>query len=85
VEHIALVGAVGAFVGLVVVVELAAAVLPLVIILTFVPPCERAVLAELIAATDSSRRLRVGQALRLAVEARRVERATRTRDTVAPR
>ena len=78
-------GAVGAFVGLVVVVELAAAVLPLVIILTFVPPGERAALTELIAATDSSRRLRIGRALRLAVEMRRVERATRTRDTVASR
>ena len=78
-EHVALVGMVGAFVGLVVVVELAAAVLPLVIILTYVPPGDRAVLAELIAAADSSRRLRVGRALRLAVAARRVERA---RDTV---
>lgn len=84
-EHIALVGAVGAFVGLVVVVELAAAVLPLVIILAFVPACERAVLADLIAAADSSRRLRVGRALRLAVAARRAERATHMRDTVARR
>ncbi|SNT64157.1 hypothetical protein SAMN05421812_116123 [Asanoa hainanensis] len=78
-EHIALVGMIGAFVGVVVVVELAAAVLPLVIILAYVPPGERAALTELIAATDSSRRLRVGRALRLAVAARRVARA---RDTL---
>ncbi|MEV4537854.1 hypothetical protein AB0J82_29155 [Asanoa sp. NPDC049518] len=83
-EHIALVGVVGAFIGMVVVVELVAAVLPLIIILAYVPPCDRAALTELIAATDSSRRLRVSRALRLAVAARRVARAagSRQRDTL---
>jgi hypothetical protein len=84
-EHIALIATVGSFVGFVVLVELAAAVLPLVIILAFVPPHEREALAEIVGATDSTRRLRLGRALRLAVMARRAERATRTRDALLTR
>ncbi len=56
---------------LVVVVELAAAVLPVLIVVTLVPPEERSALAEVIAAVDSSPRLRLWSALRLAVAARR--------------
>jgi hypothetical protein len=84
-EHMALIATVGSFVGFVVLVELATAVLPLVIILAFVPPHERAALADLVAATGSNRRLRFGGALRLAVVARRAERATRARDALASR
>ncbi|MEV4623534.1 hypothetical protein AB0J74_33105 [Asanoa sp. NPDC049573] len=81
-EHIALIATVGSFIGFVVLVELAAAVLPVVIILAFVPPHERAGLAELVGAADGSRRLRVGQALWIAMVARRT---TRTRDALAGR
>jgi hypothetical protein len=70
-EHIAVIGAVGAFVVLIVLVELASAVLPLVILIACVPPHDRQALAELLAATDSSRKLRVGRALRVAIKARR--------------
>jgi putative exporter of polyketide antibiotics len=54
-----------------IVVELVAAVLPLLIVVTLVPPRERQDLAHLLAAADSSRKLRVWSALRLAVSARR--------------
>jgi hypothetical protein len=62
---------VSAVVILIVLLELAAATLPLLIVVTLVPPHERAELAELLAACDSSRRLRVWSALRAAVVARR--------------
>jgi len=71
-DNIPVLVAVAAIVLLVVVfVELAAAVLPMVIVLALVPPEERRGLAELIAATDNSRRLRIWPALRIAVEAQR--------------
>jgi hypothetical protein len=77
-DNIAVLVVVAAIVLLVVVfVELAAAVLPMVIVLTLVPPEERRGLAELIAATDSSRKLRVWPALRVAVKARRRRRPQR--------
>jgi putative exporter of polyketide antibiotics len=69
-----------AVVGLVLVViaaEIIAAVLPILIVITLVPPEERPALAELLAAADSSRRLRLWTALRVAVKARRTERRTR--------
>lgn len=56
---------------LLVLTEITSAVLPIVIVLLFVPPHERADLARLIAACDSSRRLRLWPALRVAVLARR--------------
>jgi hypothetical protein len=62
---------VSAVVIIIVLLELAAATLPLLIVLTLVPPHERAQLAELLAACDSSRRLRLWPALRAAVAARR--------------
>ncbi|MBL7261943.1 hypothetical protein [Paractinoplanes lichenicola] len=58
-------------------VELLAAVIPLLVVLTFVPPEERPALAAVLAATDSSRRLRLWPALRVAVEARRLSRRRR--------
>jgi hypothetical protein len=58
-------------VGLFAVSEVLAAVLPILVVVMLVPPAERAALAEVIAAIDSSRRLRLWPALRLAVFARR--------------
>ena len=66
-----------ALILVVVVSEVLAAVLPVLIVITMVPPEDRAGLAALIAAADSSRRLRVWPALRVAVLARRVQRANR--------
>ncbi|GID27209.1 hypothetical protein [Paractinoplanes brasiliensis] len=65
---------VAAVVGLVVICELLAAVIPVIVVIAFVPPEERHTLADLLAATDSSRRLRLWPALRAAVAARRVSR-----------
>jgi len=62
--------AVGA-VAVLVMTELVAAALPVVIVIAVVPPEEREGLAKLLAACDSSRRLRLWPALRLAVRARR--------------
>ncbi len=69
--EIAVVAAVAALVMLFVLAEIAAAVLPIIIIVVLVPPAERDALARLIAACDSSRKLRLWPALRVAVEARR--------------
>lgn len=68
---LAVVAAVAAVVLVVAVMEVLAAVLPLVIVVTLVPHEERPALAELLAAADSSRRLRLWPALRCAVSARR--------------
>jgi hypothetical protein len=59
---------------LVVLSELVAATLPLLIVITLVPPAERAGLARLLAAADSSHRLRLWPALRAAATARRLRR-----------
>jgi hypothetical protein len=64
--------------------EIVAAVLPLIIVLTCVPERERDTLARVLAALDSSRRLRVWPALRLAVALRRQERRI-ARDARDPR
>ena len=53
--------------------ELVAAALPVVIVIAMVPPEERDGLARLMAACDSSRKLRLWRALRLAVQARRAD------------
>jgi hypothetical protein len=66
--------AVAALVMLFVLAEIVAAVLPVIIVVALVPPEEREGLAKVIAACDSSRRLRVWSALRLAVTARRADR-----------
>ena len=66
---------VAGLVFLLLVVELIAATVPLIIVVTLVPPPERENLAQLLAAVDSSRRLRLWRALRLAVVARRLERS----------
>jgi hypothetical protein len=75
-EHVVIV-AVGAL-AILVLTELVAATLPVVIVIALVPPEEREGLAKLLAVCDSSRKLRLWPALRLAVRARR-EEASRTR------
>jgi hypothetical protein len=56
-------------------VELASAVLPMLIVIGFVPRAERQDLAMVLASADSSKRLRVWPALRTAVQTRRAELA----------
>lgn len=63
--------AVAGLVALFVFAEIVAAVLPVVIIVALVPPEERDSLARVVAACDSSRKLRLWPALRLAVRNRR--------------
>jgi hypothetical protein len=58
-------------IALFVLTELTAAVLPVIVVVTMVPPEERHDLAKLLAAADSRRRLRLWRALRVAVKARR--------------
>lgn len=58
-------------VAIVVVGEVLAAVLPLIIVIALVPPEQRPELAKVLAAVDSSRRLRFWSALRVAVRVRR--------------
>jgi putative exporter of polyketide antibiotics len=65
------VGIVGVLVVVVALTEVVAAAVPLLLVITMVPPQERAQLAELIAATDRTRRLRLWPALRAAIAARR--------------
>jgi hypothetical protein len=76
-NQFAVLAAVVTLVMLFVLAEISAAVLPLIIVLSVVPPEERHELAQLIAACDSSRRLRLWPALRLAVKARRRTDANR--------
>ena len=64
---------------LLILAELIAAVVPLIIVVTMVPPEEREALAELLAAADSSRRLRLWRALRVAALARRAQRTRNAR------
>jgi hypothetical protein len=61
----------------VVITEVVAAILPLILVVALVPRDERRDLADLLAAADSSRRLRLWPALRVAVVARRRERLGR--------
>ncbi|GAA4942337.1 hypothetical protein [Actinoplanes utahensis] len=62
--------------AVIVLTEIVAAALPVVIVITVVPPEEREALARLLAACDSSRRLRLWPALRLAVRERRRQLTT---------
>lgn len=73
-DSLAVAGIVAALVMFVVVSELVAAAIPMIIVITLVPPHERADLARVLAAADSSRRLRLWPALRLATTARRRQR-----------
>ncbi|WP_157442067.1 hypothetical protein [Actinoplanes awajinensis] len=57
-----------------VVSELVVAVLPMIIVIAFIPPVERPGVATVLAAAGGSRRLRLWRALRLAVKARRLTR-----------
>jgi hypothetical protein len=59
--------------GVLILTELVAAALPMVIVIALVPPEEREGLATLLAACDSSRKLRLWPTLRLAVLRRRHE------------
>ena len=68
---LAIVGLVAMLVAFFLVVELITATLPLLLVITLVPHAERRELAMLLAAADSSRRLRLWPALRAAVAARR--------------
>jgi hypothetical protein len=63
--------------------EIVAAVLPLVIVLLAVPARERETLARVLAALDSSRRLRLWTTLRFAVTMRRQERRLAREATAA--
>jgi hypothetical protein len=74
-EIMVLVAAVVAVV--VVALEVLAAVLPLLIVVIFVPPHERAALAQVLAAVDSSPRLRLVPAIKAAVAVRRRELRSR--------
>ncbi|HET6534405.1 MAG TPA: hypothetical protein VFH03_27805 [Actinoplanes sp.] len=73
-NEFAVLAAVTALVMLFVLAEIAAAVLPLIIVLTLVAPEQRQSLADVLAACDSSRKLRIWTALRVAVKARRARR-----------
>jgi hypothetical protein len=66
--------AVAATIVVIVGLEMLAAVLPLLIVVLFVPHCERAALAELLAAADSSPKLRLWPAVHAAAVARRRRR-----------
>jgi hypothetical protein len=77
VNDFVILAAVAALVMLFVLAEIVAAVLPVIIVVALVPPEEREGLAKVIAACDSSRKLRVWSALRLAVTARRAQRRRR--------
>ena len=79
-NEFAVLAAVAGLVMLFVLAEIAAAVLPIIIVVALVPPGERDGLAKVIAACDSSPKLRIWSALRLAVEVRRAERARRQGD-----
>ncbi len=70
-SDLAVVGLVVGVLMLLVLIELAVAAVPLLIVVTLVPPAERPALAACLAAADSRRRLRLWPALRLAVAARR--------------
>lgn len=78
-SSLAVFATVAALLFLFIVVELVAAIAPLIIVVTLVPPEEREGLAQLLAAADSSRRLRLWRALRLAVAARRLDLARNRR------
>lgn len=76
-DHVTIFVAAVAVILLVILVEFLSAVLPMVIVLTMVPPAERHGLAELLAAADSSPKLRLWSALKVATLARRRQRRQR--------
>jgi hypothetical protein len=71
VNEFAVLAAIAALVMLFVLAEIASAVLPIIIVVALVPPEDRDALAKVIAACDSSHKLRIWPALRAAVKARR--------------
>jgi hypothetical protein len=66
-------------IALFILTELIASAVPVLIVAPMVPPEERHGLAELVAAADSRRRLRLWRALRVAVMARRAAAAAHDR------
>jgi hypothetical protein len=76
-DNVTILVAVVAVILLVIFVEVLSAVLPIVIVLALVPPAERHGLAELLAAADSSPKLRLWSALKVATLARRRQRSRR--------
>ena len=83
-NEFAVLAAVATLVMLFVLAEIAAAVLPLIIVMTLVPPEQRDALARVLAACDSRRRLRFWPALRAAVKARRQAAAAKDPDLNPP-
>jgi len=79
-DHLAVLIAVAALVMLFVLAEIAAAALPLILVIALVPPEQRKDLAEVLAAYDSSHKLRLWPALRAAVRTRRRQRRDRDRN-----
>jgi hypothetical protein len=65
--------------------EIASAVLPLLIVIAFVPTGDRDALAQVVAACDTSRKLRIWPALRLAVALRRQEQQRARDPRLSPR
>ncbi len=70
-NDLTVVAAVAGLVMLFVLAEIATAVLPLILVVALVPPEQRRDLADVLAAYDSSRKLRLWPALRAAVKVRR--------------
>jgi putative exporter of polyketide antibiotics len=66
-------------IALFILTELLVAVLPIVVVVAMVPAEERHGLAELLAAVDSRRRLRLWRALRVAAKVRRAALAGQPR------
>ncbi|WP_305786814.1 hypothetical protein [Symbioplanes lichenis] len=81
-SDLAVIGLVAAVLMFIVLIELLSAAVPLLIVVTLVPPAERPALADCLAAADSRRRLRLWPALRAAAEARR--RTAHQRDGSVP-
>jgi hypothetical protein len=71
VSDLAVIGLVAAVLMVIVLLEMLSAAVPLLIVVTLVPPAERQALADCLAAADSRRRLRLWPALRAAAQARR--------------
>jgi hypothetical protein len=76
-SQLAIAGIVAAIVVLAIISEIVCALVPILVVVTLVPPSERHGVAEVLAAADSSRRPRAWRGLRIAVAARRRRRIGR--------
>jgi hypothetical protein len=81
-NQISVLAAVSALVMLFVLTEVAAAAVPLILVLALVPPEQRRDLAGVLAAIDSSPKLRLWSALRVAAARRRAARAAKAATSV---